>query len=245
MAAKVSLDRALSKLGHASRSVAARMIAAGEVCVNGEVARSSARLVDLGSDTITIAGQSAKAAVPVHWALNKPRGILTTRSDERGRRTVYDLLPPDLGWVAPVGRLDMASAGLLLLTNDNAWADRLCDPASAVLKRYRVKLRGVVDNAALQRMRAGVQDAELGLLRVARVELERATPKGAWLHIWLDEGRNRQIRRICEILALEVQELVRTAIGPLELGDLSIGAARALTAAEVSALARAARPQRG
>lgn len=219
------------------------MIAEGAVRVNGTVERSPERLVNLHSDRIEVSGRSVSSAQPVHLALNKPRGVVTTRSDERGRRNVYEFLPPECAWVAPVGRLDMASAGLLILTNDNALAELLTAPHQGLLKRYRVKVRGAVDPATLERMTSGVHDEELGVLRAARVELERTTTKGAWLTIWLDEGRNRQIRRMAEALGLEVQELIRTAIGPLELGTLAPGAVRALTAEEVRSLRAAV--QRG
>lgn len=236
----VPLERALSKLGLASRSEAVRLIKAGLVCVNGCVVRDAMRPVRLAIDALSVRGEPLVAATPQCLMMNKPRGVVTTRSDEQGRTTVHDLLPPEQRRLSAVGRLDKASAGLLLFTNDHQLGDRLTSPASHVVKRYRVKLRGRVDAGVLAALRSGVQDPELGLLSAVAVELERATEKGAWLRIHLDQGKNRQIRRMAEALALEVQELIRIGLGPLELLDLPPGAVRPLTAPEWTALRRAA-----
>jgi 23S rRNA pseudouridine2605 synthase len=236
----VPLERALSKLGMASRKEAVRLIAEGHVQVNGRVVRDAMRPVRLATDLLSVRGMALVAAAPRTLMMNKPRGVVTTRKDEAGRKTVHDLLPADCGLLSAVGRLDKASAGLLLFTNDHQLGERLTNPRSHVRKRYRVKVRGHVDERVLAALRAGVVDPELGRLTAVAVDLERQTEKGAWLHITLDEGKNRQIRRMAEALRLEVQELIRTDLGPLQLGDLAPGAVRDLSAEELRMLRRAA-----
>jgi 23S rRNA pseudouridine2605 synthase len=169
--------------------------------------------------------------------LNKPRGLVTTRNDPEGRGTVYDCLEGlDLPFVSPVGRLDKASEGLLLMTNDTRWANGLLDPASHVAKTYHVQIASVPDEAMLAQFRKGV-DADGELLTASSVELLRSGGRTAWLEIVLDEGRNRQIRRLLGAFDIEVLRLIRVAIGGLRLGELAKGKARHLTAEELAILA--------
>ena len=169
--------------------------------------------------------------------LNKPRGYVTTASDEHGRETVYALLEDaGLPWVAPVGRLDKASEGLLLLTNDSAWAARITTPESHVDKTYHVQIDRLPDAALLDALRSGI-DEDDGHLRAKRVHELRRGEKNAWLEIVLDEGRNRQIRRLLAAHGVGVLRLVRIAIGPVALGTLAKGECRMLAPAEIAALA--------
>ncbi len=235
----VGLARALSKLGHCSRAEGERLIRAGRVRVGGQVVTDPLRRVRPETETITIDGTAVGKADPVYLLLNKPRGLVTTRDDPAARATVYDCLSdPSLPFVAPVGRLDKASEGLLLLTNDTRWAARLTDPAAHVDKTYHVQVAGLPDEAVLARLRAGVVDAETGeRLSAKRIDLLRAGSRSShWLTVVLDEGRNRQIRRLLAVEGLEVKRLIRVSIGPLALGDLPKGAWRHLTPAEVRAL---------
>jgi 23S rRNA pseudouridine2605 synthase len=167
--------------------------------------------------------------------LNKPRGVVTTASDEKGRETVYDYIGEGRGWLAPVGRLDKASEGLLLLTNDSAWAARVLDPARHVAKTYHVQVATLADEALLQALRRGVRDGG-DLLRVQLVRELRRGERNSWLEIVLHEGKNRQIRRMLGTLGVEVLRLVRVAIGGLTLGDLAKGSCRELTAEEKSSI---------
>ncbi len=168
--------------------------------------------------------------------LNKPRGLVTTARDERGRDTVYRCFDgADLPWLAPVGRLDKASEGLLLFTNDPAWAARITDPATGPDKRYHVQIDAIPDQALLTALDDGVED-EGDTLRAKSATVLRTGERTAWLDIVLDEGRNRQIRRMLAVLNIDVLRLVRVAIGPLELGELAKGAWRELTPAEIDAL---------
>jgi 23S rRNA pseudouridine2605 synthase len=187
-------------------------------------------------DRFQVDEQSVRSTAKVYLMLNKPRGLVTTASDEQGRETVFDCLK-GARFVSPVGRLDKASEGLLLFTNDTAWATRITDPANHLEKVYHVQIDCLADHALPERLTSGVQsDGEL--LRAKRVRLLRHGEKNSWLEIVLDEGKNRHIRRMLEAWEIEVLRLVRVAIGPLELGNLGKGESRALSAEEAGRLAK-------
>jgi 23S rRNA pseudouridine2605 synthase len=238
---KVGLARAISKLGYCSRSRAAELIAAGRVKWNGAVRRDPATPVHLGKDNIEIDGKPIARSSKIYLALNKPRGVVTTAADEKGRETVYGYLPADLPWLAPVGRLDKASEGLLLLTNDSEWAARITAPETHLDKTYHVQIGAIADEALLQKLQSGIRASDGELLRVKNVRILRSGEQNSWLEIVLDEGKNRHIRRMLEALKIEVLRLVRVAIGTLALGDLPKGATRALKLEEKQALDRAMR----
>jgi 23S rRNA pseudouridine2605 synthase len=231
----VGLARAISKMGYCSRARAAELIAAGRVRLNGSVRRNAEAPVRLGQDKIEVDGREIRAAEKTYWMLNKPRGVVTTASDEKGRETVYDYIRDGGDWLASVGRLDKASEGLLLLTNDSEWAARVLDPAGHVAKTYHVQVAALADEALLQALRRGVRDGD-DFLRVDRVHELRRGGRNSWLEIVLHEGKNRQIRRMLETLGIEVLRLVRVAIGALELGDLAKGESRKLSPAEKEAV---------
>lgn len=228
----------MSKLGYCSRSQAFALVRAGKVRVNGSVARNPSAGVRMGVDRIEVEGVRVAAAEKMYVVLNKPRGIVTTAADEKGRDTVYALLPAGLPWLGPVGRLDKASEGLLLMTNDSEWAARVTDPATHLDKRYHVQIGVVADERLVRRLEEGVV-ADGELLRVKRARVLRGGGKNSWVELVLDEGKNRQIRRIFEACEIEVLRLIRVAIGPLELGELAKGAHRRLTVAEKTEIDRA------
>jgi 23S rRNA pseudouridine2605 synthase len=235
------LARVLSKLGLCSRTQGEALVRAGRVRVNGRVVRDPQAPTDLAGDRIAIDDESVAAAEKIYIVLNKPRGYVTTANDERGRDTVYTLLQsgknPDIDarWLAPVGRLDKASEGLLLFSNDSAWAARLTDPASHLDKTYHVQIDALADDALLARLRAGVADDGERLALKSVRELRRGE-KNSWLEIVLDEGRNRQIRRVLAAFDIDVLRLVRIAIGTLQLGELAKGQWRVLSSDEIAAL---------
>ena len=239
--ARHGLARVLSKRGVCSRSEAQRLVRAGRVRLDGRVVRDPEHPTDPVAARIDVDGLAPPAARR-YLMLNKPRGLVTTTRDEQGRDTVYRCLDgacidgAPLGWVAPVGRLDKASEGLLLLTNDPQWAARITDPATGPLKTYHVQVDCVPDAARLDALREGtVRDGVV--LRARSVTPLRAGVKHAWLEVVLDEGRNRQIRRLLAAFDIGVLRLVRVAIGPLALGDLAKGRWRALTEEELRLLA--------
>jgi len=226
----------ISKLGIASRAQAARWIAEGRVSVDGRVARDAERPTDAASERIAVDGVDVHAQRRVYLMLNKPRGVITTAADEQGRDTVYALLADaGLPWLAPVGRLDKASEGLLLLTNDSAWAARITAPDAHLDKTYHVQIDRLPDALLLDALSVGVDDRGERLALKSVRELRRGD-RNAWLEIVLDEGRNRQIRRVLAAFDIGVLRLVRVAIGTLVLGELAKGAWRPLGASEVASV---------
>ena len=232
---RFGLARVLSKMGLASRSQAQRWIADGLVEVNGRIVRDHEFPVGMGVDAVTVRQTPVQAQARRVLMLNKPRGLVTTRSDEQGRKTVYDCLPASLPWLAPVGRLDKASEGLLLFCNDPVWAARITGPGGPD-KTYHVQVDRIPAPAVLQAITAGI-DSEAGFLRAGQITLLRSGEKNAWLEIRLEEGRNRHIRRLLQAFDIGVLRLVRVAIGPLALGDLAKGQWRELAPPEIEALA--------
>lgn len=251
---KVSLARALSKLGFTSRSQARPLIESGRVSVNGRCIRNPDVRVDPDKEVIRVDEKVVRSAVPIYLMMHKPKGVVTTRSDERERKTVYDLLGEEGEWLFPVGRLDKETSGLLLLTNDTQWGNRIAAPESKVPKIYQVKLNRPIAEVDLNRLRGGVlleegrtAPAEAARLRATErflprsaapgIKRETADGEGEWIALTLREGRNRQVRRMCEALGYRVEVLVRVQIGRLSLGALPPGGVRPLTLEEVRRLA--------
>lgn len=234
---RVGLARALSKLGYCSRSQAAELIRAGRVRLNGAMRQDPEAPVRIGRDRVEVDSRAVAREKKIYLMLNKPRGLVTTASDERGRDTIYSCLKGDLPWLAPVGRLDKASEGLLLLTNDTEWAARVADPESHLPKTYHVQVSSLADTALAEKLMKGVRVEGIGLMRARSAQILRQGERNSWFVIVLDEGKNRQIRRMLEALGIEVPRLVRVAVGSLELGELPKGAYRPLTDGEVASLA--------
>jgi 23S rRNA pseudouridine2605 synthase len=251
---RVGLARALSKLGYCSRAQAAELIRAGHVRVNEKIRRDVETPVHIEKDRILVNDRRVEAGKKIYLVMNKPRGVVTTASDEKGRKTVYDVLriAECLGsesglvqklqtWAAPVGRLDKASEGLLLLTNDSEWGARVTAPETHLGKTYHVQVATLANEQLLNALVRGVEGAGNNneYLRAQRVRLLRSGQKNSWLEIVLDEGKNRQIRRMMAAFGIEVLRLVRIAIGPMQLGELAKGACRLLTAEEKLSVDRA------
>jgi 23S rRNA pseudouridine2605 synthase len=233
---RTGLARALSKLGFCSRSQAFTLILAGRVRLNGSRVRDPEKPVRLGKDSIEVDGNRVGPAGKIYLMLNKPRGLVTTRQDEKGRKTIYSLLPDHQDWLAPVGRLDMASEGLLLLTNDSAWSARIASPEGHIDKTYHVQIDAVADLKLVDRLSDGVRTAAGDFLAVRRAAILRLGKQNSWVEIVLDEGKNRHIRRMLLELGIEVMRLVRVAIGTVKLGDLPKGKTRPLTHEEKDGL---------
>jgi 23S rRNA pseudouridine2605 synthase len=238
--ARFGLARVLSKRGVCSRTQAEAMVRAGRVCVNGELV-TDPEMRTASDARIVIDEVSAKDQTRHYLMLNKPRGLVTTARDERGRATVYQCFSgAELSWIAPVGRLDQASEGLLLFSNDSEWAARLMAPESHLDKTYHVQIDCLPDQALLHALRTGVYCNGEWLAAKGVRELRRGQ-KNAWLEIVLDEGRNRQIRRLLSGLGVNVLRLIRVAIGELQLGDLPKGQWRELDVQEADTLVAAAK----
>ena len=230
------LARALSKLGVCSRTQAAAWIREGRVVLKGCIERNPEAPVFVGVDHIRVDGVAVGLAAPVYVMLNKPRGVVTTASDEHGRATVYEVLRDSgLPWIGPVGRLDLASEGLLLLSNDTLWSSGITDPSTAIDKHYHVQIDRLPTEELLNALIRGVDERGEQLAAKSVVELRRGQ-RNAWMEVVIDEGRNRQIRRLLAAFDVNVLRLLRVAIGPLALGDLPRGAWRHLQEDEVAAL---------
>ena len=229
------LQKIIAAAGMSSRRTAEELIAAGKVRVNGRVAVLGDK-ADAERDSITVNGKSlAPPEEKVYIMLNKPRGYVTTLRDEKGRRTVAELVS-ELGVrLYPVGRLDLNSEGLLIMTNDGELAERLMHPRGGVEKCYRTTVTGENIPTAAEKLRESML-IDGYRTRGARVEIERLTDKGAVLLITIGEGRNRQVRKMCEQAELRVTRLCRISEGPLKLGDLKSGQYRQLSRAEIAAL---------
>jgi 23S rRNA pseudouridine2605 synthase len=238
------LQAYLARAGVASRRGSEELIREGRVTVNGQAAELGMK-VDPASDTVRV-DRRVVSPLAMEWiALNKPRGYVTTRDDPGGRKTIYDLLPPELHHLFHVGRLDRDSSGLLLLTNDGDTANQLLHPRYGTLKEYRVDVEGRPDSATMRDIVEGVQ-LEDGVARAVTADVRAELDDGIYrLRIVLEEGRNREVRRMLEAVGHPVRRLFRISFGPIEVGRLKTGAWRRLTGAEVASLRRKEAEERG
>ena len=232
---KKTLDRLISRAGVCSRREAQQAIAAGRVQVNGRTVHDPETWVDAVRDRVLVDNAPLQARRKEVWVLHKPIGYVTTAADEHGRDTVYALLPADATWLAPVGRLDQDSSGILLFTNDSDLAHAITAPASKLPKTYEVRVKGHPGEAALTKLRTGI-DLHDGPTLPAEIDVIDADDRSTRLRFVLTEGRNRQIRRMVQAVGSRVHTLHRVRIGPLALGDQPEGTCRRLDAAEVQAL---------
>jgi 23S rRNA pseudouridine2605 synthase len=230
-----TLERVFSKHGIGSRTEARSWIGAGKVRVNGHVIQNPDHWVDLERDRITLDGKPLQTAVKRYILLYKPTGYLTTYRDPQGRPTVYDLVANAGTWLSPVGRLDLDTSGLLIMTNDTAFAERVMNPQHKVAKTYRIKAFPRLNENQVEQLRCGVQLND-GPTRPATAIALGDSGESSVLELTITEGRNRQVRRMVEAVGSKVLELVRTSIGPVRIGELPIGKWRALSSEEISAL---------
>jgi 23S rRNA pseudouridine2605 synthase len=232
---RVTLQRALSKLGYCSRSQAETLIPSGNVLLNAKVCTDPHTWIDLKRDVVTVAGKALKKKEPQYVLFHKPRGVVTTRADERGRKTIYDVLDPSFGNLKPVGRLDKETSGLLLLTNDHWWAERLTNPKLHVRKLYEVQIAEPISPQAEDMLRSGISIRTKGKdYRTKPATLEQK--EKLCYRIGLTEGKNRQIRKMFEALGSTVVSLKRVAVGSLELASLGEGQWRVLSENEIESL---------
>jgi 23S rRNA pseudouridine2605 synthase len=232
----MTLDRVLSRFGLASRNVASGWIEEGRVKVNGRIVRDPAVWVRPAEDAFHLDGQRVKQSRRVYLLYNKPKGVITSHGDPGERATIYEHLDKGTPWVAPVGRLDKDSSGLLLLTNDTEFANFITDPASEIPKTYLVKINGLMSEETLATLRSGVKMKRGDWAQPLSVRRIEDRGKYSRLEIILDEGKNREVRRMLEAVGFTVLKLVRVAIGPLHLEGLQVGRTRELSRAEVAAL---------
>ncbi len=233
----MTLDRLLSRSGTMSRSQAVEALASGRITVDGRRIVDPGYWVEPARQVVRLDGRRIRAVAKVYWALYKPKGYLTSHGDNRGRPTVYDLLPPELKregkWIFPVGRLDLDTSGLLLLTNDTVFAERITHPDTKVPKTYLVKINGLLSAEDLQRLRQGLDIGRNERTQAAEVGYLGDNGRFCRLEITLREGKNRQIRRMIEAVGFKVLKLVRTRIGNLTLDGLQPGKIRRIEPSEV------------
>jgi 23S rRNA pseudouridine2605 synthase len=229
------LQKIIARAGVVSRRAAETLITQGRVSVNGRTVTELGSRADAARDEIVVDGEPLRRPKTAWILLHKPDGVMTTMSDPGGRPTVGMLIPPRLGRLFPVGRLDFQSSGLLLMTNDGETASRLLHPRSQIPRTYRVKVSGLPSEKTLEHLRKGVR-LDDGVTGPAQVLVERTLPNKAWLRITIREGRHREIRRMCESLGHQVDRLIRVRFGPLELSGLDPGEFRHLTPGEIRQL---------
>lgn len=234
-----TLDRVISKAGLGSRTEARSWIGTGRVKVNGKLIQTPDHWVDPERDKVTVDGKPLVASRKIYLLLYKPKGYLTTYKDPEGRPTVYDLIGGIDQYISPVGRLDLDTSGLLILTNDTHFADYIMSPASKVPKTYLVKTSSLLSDEDIQRLHKGVTLSD-GPTRPAEVKRLGDSAIKSTIEITITEGRNRQVRRMIEAVGSKVRKLVRTAIGPIRIDQLEIGKYRELTKAEIERLKKAA-----
>ena len=227
--ARATLDRVLSKAGIASRTTTREWIEQGRVKVNGRVIRNPDHWVESRKDIVHLDGLKVREEKRIYVSLNKPSGVVTSFGDNKGRPTVYDLLKRLDRWVFPVGRLDMDTSGLLILTNDTDYGEALLQPLSKVPKTYYVKVAGAVSTEEYLNLAHGLDIGRGETSGRAIVRETRATEKYTWFELTISEGKNRQVRRMCDAIGHAVLKLVRVRIGSLLLGDLPIGQFKVLT----------------
>ena len=230
----MTLDRVLSRYGLSSRTLAQNAIQAGSVKVNGRVVREPGFWIDLQADTIHLKGKRVQRARRIYLLFYKPKGVLTSRGDRRGRKTIYDCLDPKLPWVAPVGRLDKNTSGLLLLTNDTDFSNHVSSPSSKIPKTYLVKASTLVPDERVTVLRQGFKMKNGQNVQPYQVRRLEDRGKYSWLEIILKEGKNREVHRLLDSAGLKVLKLVRTGIGPCTLEGLQVGQWRELLKSELA-----------
>lgn len=239
---RATLDRILSKAGIASRTTTREWILQGRVKVNGKVVRDPDRWIEAGRDVVHFDGRRVREEKKVYLALNKPAGVVTSFGDNRNRPTVYDCLNNFDRWVFPIGRLDMDTSGLLLLTNDTDYGERLLQPESKVPKTYYGKVAGAVSIDEYFRLAYGLDIGRGESSGPAIVREIRTTDKYTWFELTISEGKNRQVRRMFEALDHAMLKLVRIRIGGLSLGELPVGQYRVLSREEAAQALMVGRP---
>jgi 23S rRNA pseudouridine2605 synthase len=230
---EMTLDRVLSRFGLASRNAAREVIASGRVKVNGRAVKKPDAWVNPEKDTFHLDGIRLRPARKLYLLFYKPKGVITSHGDPEKRKTIYDCLGPEVPWVAPVGRLDKDTSGLILLTNDNDFANYVTDPASEVPKTYLIKANTLVPGELLVRMEQGLELQRGDWAKPRSVRRIEDRGKHSWLEIVLTEGKNREVRRLLEAVGLQVLKLVRTRIGPCTLEGLQVGTWRNLKPLEI------------
>ena len=238
----MTLDRVLSRFGIASRTASREAIRAGRLKVNGKVECDPERWVWPERDVVQLDGKRLRPVPRTYLLLYKPKGVITSHGDPDGRKTIYDLLGASGRWVAPVGRLDKDSSGLLLLTNDTEFGHAVMSPESEVPKTYRAKLNGLMSDEVIQQLARGVEMKRGDRAQPLTVRRLEDRGKYTWLEIVLTEGKNREVRRMVEAVGFTVLKLVRTRIGPLTLEGLEVGKWRNLTPREIATLHRPRKP---
>jgi pseudouridine synthase len=232
----MTLDRVLSRFGIASRTMARQAIVAGRMKVNGRSVRDPDVWVSPDSDVFQLDGQRLRPARKRYLLFYKPKGVITSHGDTGGRETIYQYLGEECKWVAPVGRLDKDTSGLLLLTNDTAFGEFIMNPESGIPRTYLVKTNALLSEEIIAQLGAGVKMKRGDLAQPLSVRRREDRGKYTWLDVVLTEGKNREVRRMVEAVGFKVLKLVRTRIGPLTLEGLQVGRWRELTHAEIAGL---------